>query len=304
VATEGPLGWSALQAACHLRIAVTSDFRTNFHAYSTHYGIGWLNRPIMAYLRKFHNRAACTLVPTEALRRDLEDAGFERLHVVPRGVDTARFAPARRSAVLRQHWGAGADDLVVGCVGRLAAEKNLGVVITAFREIRQALPGARLVFVGDGPLRTELQAACPDAVFAGLRTGLDLAAHYASFDLFLFPSLTETFGNVTTEALASGVPIVAFDHAAAGQLIQSGVNGLVAACGDSAGFVGRAVALSRNESLRAMIAPRARATALGLGWDAVVARFESHLAAACEGALPGGAELARAPLSVVGARAR
>ncbi len=281
VATEGPLGWSALQAARHLQLPATSDFRTNFHAYSRHYGVGWLQRPIMAYLRKFHNRCVCTLVPTEALRADLAAAGFERLQVVPRGVDTQRFAPARRSEDLRRAWGAAPGDLVVGCVGRLAAEKNLGVVLAAFRAIRENLPRARLVLVGDGPLRAELAAACPDAVFAGMRGGDDLAAHYASLDLFLFPSLTETFGNVTVEALASGLPVLAFDHAAAGQLIRSGENGRLAAAGDSAAFVAAAVALARDDALRARLAAQALATAQGLGWEAVVARFESHLGAAC-----------------------
>jgi glycosyltransferase involved in cell wall biosynthesis len=281
VATEGPLGWSALQAARHLRIAVTTDFRTNFHAYSRHYGIGWLQRPIMAYLRKFHNQAACTLVPTELLRRDLVGSGFQRVHVVPRGVDTERFAPTRRDPALRARWQAGADDPVVGHVGRLAPEKNLSLLLAAFEAIRKAEPRARLLLVGDGPQRAELQAACPHAIFAGQRGGLDLAAHYASCDLLLFPSQTETFGNVTTEALASGLPMLAFDHAAAGQLIRPGANGLLAPFDDSAGFIGMAVALARNAELRAAIGPRARATALTLGWDSVVARFEGHLAAAC-----------------------
>lgn len=294
VATEGPLGWSALQAARHLQLPATSDFRTNFHAYSRHYGIGWLQRPIMAYLRKFHNRCVCTLVPTEALRADLAAVGFERLHVVPRGVDTRRFAPARRSDELRRRWGAAPDDLVAGCVGRLAAEKNLSVVLAAFRAIREQQPRARLVFVGDGPLRAELAAACPDAIFAGTRSGTDLAAHYASLDLFLFPSLTETFGNVTVEALASGLPVLAFDRAAAGQLIRSGENGLLAPAGDTAAFVAQAAALARDAALRARLVPPALATAHSLGWDAVVARFEGHLAAACGAGHPPAADFALA----------
>jgi len=281
VATEGPLGWSALQAARRLHIAVTSDFRTNFHAYSQHYGIGWLRWPIMAYLRRFHNQAACTMVPTELLRRDLAAAGFARLHVVPRGVDIERFAPAFRSAALRASWDAGDGDLVVGYVGRLAPEKNLGVLAAAWRAIRQAQPRARLVLVGEGPMRTELQGLCPEAVFAGVRKGDDLAAHYASMDLFLFPSQTETFGNVTTEALASGLPMVAFDHAAAGLLIRDGDNGLLAACGDAAGFVSRAAAFAADAARRRAVAVCARETALDLGWDAVVARFENHLMNAC-----------------------
>ena len=131
IATEGPLGWSALRAARQLRLPVTSDFRTNFHAYSKHYGMGWLHKPIMAYLRKFHNHTQCTMVPTEALRRDLERDGFRHVTVVSRGVDTALFSPSRRSQALREAWGAGSDDLVVVCVGRLAPEKNLATLVSA-----------------------------------------------------------------------------------------------------------------------------------------------------------------------------
>ena len=281
VATEGPLGWSALQAARRLSLPVTSDFRTNFHAYSRHYGIGWLHRPIMGYLRRFHNLAKCTMVPTEALRRELEACGFRSLKVVPRGVDTERFAPTRRCDALRAHWGASPADLVVACVGRLAPEKNLGVLLDAYRAIRAVAPRSRLLLVGDGPMRSELAAACPDAVFAGQQSGVDLAAHYASADLFLFPSLTETFGNVTTEALASGLPIVAFDHAAAGLLIRSGENGVLAPCGQAAAFVSCAVALAGDAKLRQSMALSALATARALGWDRVVASFEAQLAAAC-----------------------
>ena len=277
IATEGPLGWSALVAARQLGLPVTSDFRTNFHAYSQHYGIGWMRRPIMAYLRGFHNRCVTTLVPTEALRQDLLQAGFERLQVVPRGVDTDRFGPAWRNAALRASWGAGPDDLVVGCVGRLAAEKNLHLLVAAFRSLRALQPRARLVLVGDGPLQAELRASCPDAVFAGTRTGSDLAEHYASFDLFLFPSLTETFGNVTTEALASGVPVVAFNYAAAGQLIVHGHNGALAPFGDAASFVARAVGLAADPMARMAMGAHARVSARALGWDGVVQRFEAEL---------------------------
>ena len=125
IATEGPLGWSALRAARELGIVVTSDFRTNFQAYSGHYRMGWLRGVISAYLRRFHNLAGCTMVPTEALRAELQAAGFERTVVVARGVDTQLFSPARRSEALRRHWGVADGDGVVLYVGRLAAEKNL-----------------------------------------------------------------------------------------------------------------------------------------------------------------------------------
>jgi len=275
IATEGPLGWSALQAARRLKLPVSTDFRTNFQAYSRHYGVGWLNKPIMAYLRKFHNLAHCTMVPTDAMRRDLQAYGFQRLHVVSRGVDAQRFDPSRRSAALRAQWGVQDDDLVVACVGRLAPEKNLDLLLTACDAIAQAQPRARLLLVGDGPLRAELQSRCPRAVFAGQRTGDDLAAHYASADLFLFSSVTESFGNVTTEAMASGLPVVAFHSAAAAQLIRPRDNGVTVPLGDPDAFVAAAVALANDPAQRRDIGQRARRSACELGWDAVVARFES-----------------------------
>ena len=117
IATEGPLGWSALQAARYLRLPVTSDFRTNFHAYSEHYGVGWLRKPMVSYLRKFHNLTQLTMVPTRALRAQLMEMGFENVQVVARGVDTKLFNPQRRSEALRREWGAGPDSLVMLVVG-------------------------------------------------------------------------------------------------------------------------------------------------------------------------------------------
>lgn len=286
IATEGPLGWSALQAAHHLALPVTSDYRTNFHAYGKHYRLGLLSKPIMGYLRKFHNRCDATMVPTEALRAQLLERGFERLNVVGRGVDAQRFNPAKRSAVMRAGWGACADDLVLGYVGRLAPEKNLGVLLTAYEAVKALLPRARLVFVGDGPMRAELAARAPDAVFAGQRSGEDLAAHYAGLDLFLFPSLTETFGNVTTEAMASGCAVVAFHSAAAGELMRDGVNGWLAGAGLEADFIAAARSAAQDASARARVATAARLTALRLDWSDITACFESVLegAIAREGA--------------------
>lgn len=277
IATEGPLGWSALKAALQLHLPVSSDFRTNFHAYSSHYGVGFLHRPIMAYLRRFHTLAHLTLVPTEALREALEDAGFRGLRVVGRGVDTARFSPQRRSEALRATWGVDEQDLVVCCVGRLAAEKNLPLAIRAWRAIRASQPSARLLFVGDGPLRAQLQSECPDAIFVGRKDGEDLAACYASSDLFLFPSLTETFGNVTLEAMACGLPVVAFDCAAAQALITSGVNGLRVPRGDVSAFVEAAVLLAGEPPRRQAVGRRARERAERSGWSTVTAGFLSEL---------------------------
>jgi glycosyltransferase involved in cell wall biosynthesis len=288
IATEGPLGWSALHVAARLKLPVCSDFRTNFHAYSRHYGIAWLQRPIMVYLRKFHNRTACTMVPTERLKAELGAAGFERLIVVTRGVDAQAFDPARRSEALRRAWGLAPNGRAVLYVGRLAPEKNLGTLATAFEAMQRIDPSLRLVIVGDGPQRRELAERLPTAVFAGRRSGEELAAHYASADLFVFPSMTETFGNVTTEALASGLAVLAYDHAAAAQLICSGTNGLLARLGDEADFVARACGLAADRDAAARLGLEARALARSLGWDRVVARIEAvFLDTIAAGRVPG-----------------
>ena len=279
IATEGPLGRSALQAATVLGLPVCSEFRTNFHAYSGHYGLGWLRKPIIGYLRRFHNATQRTMVPTQALHDELSALGFERLSVVSRGVDVRHFSPRKRSDELRAAWGVRPDDLVVACVGRLAPEKNLAVVVSAFEEIRRRDARARLLLVGDGPMRKELEQRYPDVIFAGQRGGEDLAAHYASADLFLFASVTETFGNVTTEAMASGLAVVAYDYAAAARLIRSGDNGRVVPLHDEAAFIRAAVDMAADVVHCRALGLRACATAQSLGWEGIVAQFEGVLSA-------------------------
>lgn len=274
IATEGPLGWSALQAALKLKLPVCSDFRTNFHAYSAFYGAAWLRRPIMAYLRHFHNRCHYTMVPTDALRRELAAEGFSPLSVVARGVDTGLFAPHKRSAALRAEWGVAEGDVVALYVGRLAAEKNLDVLLRAFQHLRARQPTARLVVVGDGPARKSLQAQCRQAVFTGFKRGEELAACYASGDIFLFPSLTETFGNVTLEAMASGLALLAFNDAAAGQIVIHHHNGLLAPRSDAAAFCRFACDLADDGELRLRLGTQARKKALEMGWDSIVLRIE------------------------------
>ena len=271
--TEGPLGWSALAAARKLRLPVISEFHTNFHRYTRHYGVGWLKAPIAAYLRSFHKRADLTLVPTRALGDELRALGIPRVGVVSRGVDTELFAPQRRSDALRRQWGLGPDDLAVLYVGRIAPEKNLALLEKTFAAIHARHPRARLVMVGGGPALAALRSRQPRAVFAGMQTGTALAEHYASGDLFLFPSLTETYGNVVAEALASGLPVVAYRDAAALELVGHGSHGWLAEPGDEAGFVAGAVSLADAPALRARQALAARERVAALGWPAIVERL-------------------------------
>jgi glycosyltransferase involved in cell wall biosynthesis len=277
VATEGPLGWAALQAARSLRLPVTSDFRTNFHQYSRYYGLGWLSPLVHDTLRRFHNRAQLTFVPTAAVRGELTAAGFLRLEVVGRGVDTVLFTPDKRSAELRRQWDAD-DGPVLLYVGRLAAEKNVTLALCAFEAVRLRMPSARMVVVGDGPLRRKLEADFPAAQFVGVQRGEALAQHYASADLFLFPSLSDTFGNVTLEALASGLPVVAFDTAAAADHVDDCDSGLLAPVGDEKAFVASTCSLAWQHRHLGAVRSHARRAALKAHWPDVLARFENHLA--------------------------
>jgi glycosyltransferase involved in cell wall biosynthesis len=277
IATEGPLGWSALKVARKLRLPVSTDFRTNFHSYTQHYGVGWLKTPIMAYLRKFHNAADSTMVPTAQLREELAAAGFDRLHVVSRGVDVQSFTPGKYSSEVRAKWGAYEQNVVLLCVSRMATEKNLHIVTQAYTQLLKDYPHLRLVMVGDGPSREVLQRKCPEAFFTGFLEEQELSAHYASADVFVFPSTTETFGNVILEAMASGLPAVAFDDAAARFLIRHKENGMLAQCGDLAAFQSNIDALVRDASMRKRQGELARQTAMLKSWDNIYAQVEQVL---------------------------
>jgi glycosyltransferase involved in cell wall biosynthesis len=277
VATEGPLGWSAVSAARALGIPVSTDFHTNFHSYTRHYGLGLLKRPMAAYLRRFHNRTDCTIVPTASLRNELQESGYKDVLIVERGVDTSLFHPSKRSMQLRAGWGVDEHTPVALLVSRLAPEKNLLVVIEAFEAMRAISPASRLIMVGDGPARADLERRYhPHVIFAGMRTGEDLAAHYASADIFLYPSLTETYGNVTVEAMASGLATLAYDYAAAHQHIRHDVNGLIAPYDDTAAFICMARALIADPARTARLRTDARQSVEKLTWERIMEHMEQQ----------------------------
>ncbi len=276
VATEGPLGWSAVSAARKLGIPVSTDFHTNFHSYTRHYGIGLLRLPMAAYLRTFHNRTDCTIVPTVTLQEELVEDGYKDVRVVERGVDTRLFHPARRSDALRNAWGVDEATPVALLVSRLAPEKNLPVVLEAFETMRAVNPASRLIMVGDGPARAELENRYrPQVIFAGMRTGEDLAAHYASADIFLYPSLTETYGNVTVEAMASGLATIAYDYAAAHQHMRHDENGLLLPYADTPSFIAAARGLIGNAARIQRLRTEARRTVENLTWDRIMEHMEN-----------------------------
>lgn len=177
---------------------------------------------------------------------------------------------------LRQQWGLRPNDRAVLYVGRLAPEKNLQMAVSCFERIRGLHPNARFILVGDGPMRKRLAERHPDYILPGTRRGEDLARHYASGDIFLFPSKTDTFGNVVTEAMASGLAVVAFDDAAASEHIRHEDNGMKASLPDDEGFVDHALRLADQPTLMNRIRAQVRLDALELDWAAQIDQFE-HL---------------------------
>lgn len=283
VVTEGPLGASAVTAARELALPVTSSFHTNFHVYTPFYGCGPLRRLVLAWLRHVHNRTRRTFAPTEELRRELAAQGFTGLGVLSRGVDLCQFSPAHRSAELRATWQATNGTVVVLHVGRLAAEKNYSLLFRAYAAMREANPDLRFVLVGDGPLRPALQAAHPECLFTGFISREDLARYYASADVYVHASLTETYGNVLTEAMASGLAVACFDYAAAHQFVRDGVNGLVVPCDQPDALVAVAAQLAANRPLRDRLRAAAPASFGRQSWETIIGRFEADLAAAAAG---------------------
>lgn len=276
VATETPLGIASIRAAKKMGIPVVSGFHTNFQTYLEDYALPGLESVAQGLLRSIHNQTARTLTPSVDTAAMLEAWGIQNVGVLGRGVDTDLFSPSRRDAALRKSWGADEHTPVALYVGRVAAEKNLDLLTQGFAAFRETHLQAPCVVVGDGPKLKSLQADHPEFHYAGPRTGTDLAVHYASADVFIFPSSSETFGNVVLEAMSSGLMTVAYDYAAPRLMIRSGENGLLAPLGDETAFLGqvRASASTWNDSAQRSAA---RTAAHQLGWQRVIEQFETEL---------------------------
>ncbi len=280
IVTEGPLGNSALKLAEQKQLPVLSAFHTNFHRYSSYYGLGWIKTLTLNWLRRFHPGTWGTLVPAMVIAELLRSEAFERVSVLPHGVDCSLFQPRKRCASLRQQWGVSDEQRVLLYVGRIAAEKNIPLAIDAYQQAQQAHPDVCLVMVGDGPLRPALEKAHPDIIFAGVQTGETLARYFASADVFVFPSLTETFGLVTLEAMASGLPVIAFDMAAAHQYVTPGEHGMLAEVDNHQAFMSAVSTLL--EGSVANLGQQARQKAEALSWSCVGALLMQFIEAELE----------------------
>lgn len=268
VLTEGPLGYSAVRTAQRLGLPIVGGYHTHFDRYTEHYRFGFLRQTVTNYMVRFHNRCHINLAPTHELAEALMAQGMKEVRVMSRGVDRGLFHPQHRSAALRTQWGVGKDDLVLLCVGRLAAEKQLDWVVQAWQAVREHKPYTKLVLVGGGPEYQRLASSYPDVILTGPVSSHDLGAHYASADLFVFASMSETFGNVVQEALASGVPVVGFDYAAAKELISHEVNGVLVPFGNRQALIDATVQTAQKPQLLRQMARHAAET--GRSWKSVL----------------------------------
>jgi glycosyltransferase involved in cell wall biosynthesis len=232
---------------------------------------------VWAYLRWFYRQCSQVYVPSASMADVLRIHGIrERLYLWERGVDIQRFNPERRSLEWRRHMGIGDEEVVVSFVSRLVLEKGLDVFADVIERLQARGIPHRCLIVGDGPARADMAARLPGAIFTGTLRGNDLGRAYASSDVFLFPSHTETFGNVTLEAMASGLPAVCADATGSRSLVIDGVTGYLAPPNDSAAFLDRVSRLVRNPLLRTHMGHQARDRAQAYDWPLVLGKIESY----------------------------
>ena len=277
VASPDVLGHRAVTWGRKQGLPVVSTYHTHFPSYLGYWGPGWLEPLSWVVARRFYGHCDEVYVPTPTLLDELRDHGIDTtLRLWPRGIELDRFRPARRSEAWRAGRGFELSDVVVSFVSRLVKEKGLDVFIEVVRRLQQSGAPVRALVVGDGPERESLQSALPRAVFTGHLGGEELATAYASSDVFLFPSETETFGNVTLEAMASGLAVVCADAAGSRSLVQDGVTGLLCSPRDAGAFEAAVRRLIDHPALRAEMGGAAREAARAYDWPTVLGTMETY----------------------------
>lgn len=262
------MGWAQRYAA-RRKIPIVATFHTHFVSYFRYYGFGLLERLGWHLMRRFYRRCRIVFVPSRAIAAELRAQGIGPVRIWSRGVDTERFSPEWRDPELRASVGAGPDTPIVLMVSRLVKEKDLLDLPPMVRALEAEGHDFRLALVGDGPLRSRLEKQLPRATFAGYQTGDALSRWYASGDIFVFPSTTETFGNVVQESLASGVPAVVSDRGGPQTVIDPGTTGLVARARDPADLAAQVGRLLADAELRGAMGRAARRQTIGRSWERV-----------------------------------
>jgi glycosyltransferase involved in cell wall biosynthesis len=279
LATEFSLGLAGLRAARELDVPVIASSHTDYERYADRYGLRWAVAPGWRYLRWFYGHASRVLCPSVPYEAHLHRRGVRHTAIWSRGVDPERFNPRYRRAEWRQRFGAGPSDLLVTYVGRIAPEKNIDVLLDAWELLGGRAARARLVFVGGGLMEREIaRRNIPGVSVAGFCRDAELSTAYASADLFVLPSATETFGNVLLEAMASGLPCIAAASGGPLDLIEHGWNGWLVRPDDPAALAEALEHLLADRSQRFRLGRAARTAAEARSWNAVhdglVAEYE------------------------------
>jgi glycosyltransferase involved in cell wall biosynthesis len=289
IAVPDITGHSALKLAEQMHVPVVSSFHTRFDGYLQYYRLGLLEPWFHKRLKAFYARCEHLYVPSQSMIDELAGQGTaSNMRLWTRGVDHVRFSPAKRSADWRKGHGIADDELVIAYAGRLVAEKNMGLMARVFKALKARGPAHRTILLGDGPEASWMRKAMPDTVFAGFLHGDDLATGYASSDIFFFPSITETFGNVTLEAMASGLPAVVVDATGSRSLVREAETGFVVPEADEQQQVDRLVQLLEDSAMRARFGRQAREVAMAEhDWDAIFQKLLADYEAAISGYEPG-----------------
>ncbi len=266
------LGYAARNLAQRWGVPLDASFHTRYDTYFRYYRMGWLEGMVTRYLRHFYRPCAQIYVPSESTAEVLRQQGMARdVRIWSRGVDADRFNPGRRDLEWRRAMGFADDEVVVAFVGRLVLEKGIDSFARTISGLREKGVAHRVLVVGDGPERGRFgDMLPPDTVFAGYLDGDALARAYASSDLFLNPSITETFGIVTLESMAAGLPSVCADATGSRSLVVDGESGFLVSPGDAAGYVQALGRLIADPALRARMGAAAHLCSRRYTWDAVI----------------------------------
>lgn len=271
IAVPDILGYQALKLAEQWNVPVVASYHTRYDTYLRFYGLGLLERLGQRYMRNFYNRVRRVYPPSESMAEIIRREGqSQHVEVWARGVDSELFSPEKRDMAWRRALGIADDEVAISFAGRLVKEKNTAVYMRVMNMLAGRGLRVRPLVIGDGPEMAVMKAGLKNGVFAGFLHGEDLARAYASSDVFFFPSESETFGNVTLEAMASGLPAVNAIASGSNSLVIEGETGYLVSAADDAGLAARLEALVRDEALRKRMGDAARARALTFSWDAIL----------------------------------
>jgi glycosyltransferase involved in cell wall biosynthesis len=271
IAVPDILGYQALKLAERWNVPVVASYHTRYDTYLRFYGLGLFEKLGQRYMRNFYNRVRRVYPPSESMAEIIrQDGQSQHVEVWARGVDSELFSPDKRDMTWRRSLGIADDEVAISFAGRLVKEKNVAIYMRVMNAIAAKGLKVKPLVIGDGPEMATMKAGLRNGVFAGFLHAQALARAYASSDIFFFPSESETFGNVTLEAMASGLPAVNAIASGSNSLVTEGETGHLVNARDEQGLAARLETLVRDESLRRTMGEAARPRALTFSWDHIL----------------------------------